>query len=290
MTERSLHNPPAGICWIASYPRSGNTWLRHFLSNIISIPNDIASKPVHINELGDYSVWDIDASNYENVLQKPIKYCSRNEISAARPIVQKNLADHSDELAYVKTHNMLIYDGKYPTINTSVTSGAIYIVRNPLDIVISIANHYSIDLDSAITFMALCDAETDVSDKSVYEIYGSWSQNVSSWTSKPHPAILTISYEDMLTKPTSIFGAICRHLSIDANQEHLEQAIEFSSFCSAKAQENEDGYVARPQNTDHFFRAGRSGQWQAALSTRQIDRVIQSHHTQMDRFGYLDID
>ncbi|MEJ2083836.1 MAG: sulfotransferase, partial [Acidobacteriota bacterium] len=37
-----------GIVWLASYPKSGNTWLRAFLMNFL----DPGKRPVDINQLG----------------------------------------------------------------------------------------------------------------------------------------------------------------------------------------------------------------------------------------------
>ena len=87
------------------------------------------------------------------------------------------------------------------TINIEVTSGTIYIVRNPLDVAISFAHHMSATIDAAIEEMGTSNLETDVNDRSIYEVYVSWSQHVESWTRKTHRTIHVMRYENMSTDP-----------------------------------------------------------------------------------------
>lgn len=167
------------------------------------------------------------------------------------------------------------------------TSGAIYIVRNPLDVVISFAHHFGIDLDAAIDKMGRRGLETDITEHAVYEVYGSWSENVMSWTRKPHRAIYVMRYEDMLQRPLETFRGLCRHLLLDPSDAELEHAIDLSSFEQAKAQENQKGYRERPNQSKAFFRAGHAGQWRHELSQQQISQIVADNREQMARFGYV---
>jgi hypothetical protein len=124
----------------------------------------------------------------------------------ARARAQQYLADLVDGLIFVKTHHALAVDRGHPTINFSVTAGAVYIVRNPLDVAVSYAHHLAGSIDQAIDLVNTKNAETAVSDKQVYELYGSWSQHALSWTRKPHRAIYVMRYEDMLAEPHKTFG------------------------------------------------------------------------------------
>ena len=276
-----------GIVWLASYPRSGNTWTRTFLHNLFRVLDGKDSVPQDINALGEYTLWDVAGQRFERLLGKPLDAASRTEIAAARVKVQQQIADDADAPVFVKTHNMLALDRGHPTINMGATSGAIYIVRNPLDVVISFAPHFGIDLDSAIDKMGRLGLETDITEHAVYEIYGSWSENVMSWTRKPHRAIYVMRYEDMLERPLEIFRGLCRHLLLDPSDAQLARAIELSSFEQAKAQEAEKGYRERPNQSKKFFRAGQAGQWRQQLSREQMHRIVTEHREQMARFDYL---
>jgi Sulfotransferase domain len=276
-----------GIVWLASYPRSGNTWTRTFLHNLFRVIDGRESAPQDINALGEYTLWDVAGPRFERLLGKPLNTASRNEIAAARLKVQQQIADEADAPVFVKTHNALVLDRGRPTINMGATSGAIYIVRNPLDVVISFAPHFGIDLDAAIDKMGRRGLETDITEHASYEVYGSWSENVMSWTRKSHRAIYVMRYEDMLQQPLEIFRGLCRHLLLDPSDTQLARAIELSSFEQAKAQEAQKGYRERPTKSKAFFRAGSAGQWREQLSNEQIRRIVTEHREQMARFGYL---
>jgi hypothetical protein len=180
----------------------------------------------------------------------------------------------------------LAVDRGHININFSVTSGAIYIVRNPLDVAISYAHHLARPIDATIDLMNLKNAETSVSEKQVYELYGSWSQYALSWTRKPHPAIYIMRYEDMLGDPQKTFGALARHLLFKPSDGDLADAIERSSFEQLREQEEKDGFRERPEKAERFFREGRSGQWKDVLTPAQIKRIVDAHGEQMARFGY----
>lgn len=277
----------AGIVWLASYPRSGNTWTRNFLHNLFRVLDGKELVPQDINALGEYTLWDVAGQRFERLLGKPLSVASRNEIAATRVKVQQQIADEADAPVFVKTHNALVLDRGHPTINMGATSGAIYIVRNPLDVVISFAPHFGIDLDAAIDKMGRRGLETDITERAVYEVYGSWSENVMSWTRKPHRAIYVMRYEDMLQRPLEIFRGLCRHLLLNPSDTQLARAIELSSFEQAKAQEAEKGYRERPNQSKSFFRAGRAEQWRQQLSHQQVCRIVTENREQMARFGYV---
>lgn len=276
-----------GIVWLASYPKSGNTWTRTFLHNLFGL---LDGKDIEhdINEINEFTTWDLDAKRYEPHLGKAVERASRAEIAAARPKVQEEIAGQTAGLALVKTHHALVMDRGYPTLNFAVTSGAIYLVRNPLDVAISFAHHMNTDIDTAIDRMAVEGLETDVTEKSVYEVYGSWSQHVRSWTTKPHRAVCVVRYEDMLERPFETFARLSRHLRLRPAPEQIDEAIERSSFARLKAQEEAHGFREKPEAAKLFFREGRAGQWRQQLSRRQVRRIVQAHAGQMQRFGYLE--
>lgn len=281
--------PSSGIVWIASFPKSGNTWTRTFLHNLAKImvgENDDQD----INALGRFSTWEINKKPYADMLGFEPTDEHRKEIAAARPKIQQQIADENEGLVFVKTHHAHVTDRGYTTINSAVTSGAIYIVRNPLDVAISYAHHMGRDLDAAITAMGTDNMETPVSDKVVYEVYGSWSQHVWSWTRNSHPAIYVMRYEDMLADPHRIFGGLTRHLLLDPSTEQIREAIERCSFNNLQSQEEKEGFREKPKHAKRFFREGKAGQWKTTLTPKQIERIVADHREQMKRFDYLDKD
>jgi hypothetical protein len=278
-----------GIVWIASYPKSGNTWTRTFLHNLAKIMSG-EDEEQDINNLGRFSTWEIRKKYYADALGFEPTEDHRDEIASVRHAVQQRIADEFDGLVFVKTHQALLIDRGHSTINFNVTSGAIYIVRNPLDVAISYGHHMGRSTDEAIEAMTAEGVETRVTDKAVYEVYDSWSRHVLSWTRKPHPAIYVMRYENMLAEPEKTFGGLVRHLLLDASPAQLAEAIDRSSFERLKAQEDKEGFRERPEQADRFFREGKAGQWRQVLTPEQIERIVRDHGEQMRRFGYLPLD
>lgn len=288
MVAETERHTPEGIVWLASYPKSGNTWTRAFLHNLLNVMKGEGSGAQDINRMTEYTVWDISGEAFRKALGKAPDAASRDEVAAARPKVQATIADEAGGLMFVKTHNALVMDRGHPTINLGVTSGVVYIVRNPLDVAISFSHHMGATLDEAIERMGIKGYETSGSKRSAFEIYGSWSENVFSWTRRPNRALYIMRYEDMHNEPTKTFGALARHLLINPNQAQLKHAIELSSFKEMQHQEEEAGYREKPKTADKFFRKGEVGEWKEVLSGAQVERIRKVHGEQMRRFGYLD--
>ena len=284
--QQPAPRPASGLVWLASYPKSGNTWTRTFLHNLVkAIAGEDDAQD--INAINRFSTGELFLTHYKDVLGFEPTEAHRKEIAAARHPVQQRIADEHDGVVFIKTHHALVMDRGHSTINFAVTSGAIYIVRNPLDVAISLSYHINKSIDDAIVAMATRDAETPVNEKQVNEIWGSWSQHVESWTRKPHRAIYVMRYEDMLNEPEKTFGGLARHLLLDATPAQLADAIDKSSFEKLQAQEEKEGFRERPEHAERFFREGRAGQWKEILTPTQIDQIAQDHHEQMARFGYL---
>ncbi|MCP4183841.1 MAG: sulfotransferase domain-containing protein [Hyphomicrobiales bacterium] len=280
--SRNLH----GIIWLASYPKSGNTWTRNFLHNLINVMAGEELGIQDINKMNHLSTWEISGKSYEKLLDKNLNQCTREEIASVRHQVQQQIADDADGLAFVKTHHALVMDRKKPTINFDVTCGAIYIVRNPLDVAISFSHHLNASIDEAIEQMAIEGLETPINEKSVYEVYSSWSQHVESWTRKPQRTIYVMRYEDMLSEPETTFRGLAHHLLLEPSIIQLERSIELSSFEKLQSQETEKGFREKPKDAKLFFRSGRANQWREELNGQQIDRIVKAHRKQMERFNY----
>jgi hypothetical protein len=94
-------------------------------------------------------------------------------------------------------------------------------------------------------------------------------------------------YEDMLDTPMETFGGLVRFLGLDPPEERLARAIKHASFDELKKQESEKGFVEASRKAESFFRSGRSEQWREDLTKEQIERIVEDHRPQMERFGYV---
>ncbi|ABS62903.1 sulfotransferase [Parvibaculum lavamentivorans DS-1] len=271
------------LIWLASYPKSGNTWMRSFLHNLFRN----GQQPVSLNEIDDFCLGASASKWYQRYTSTPSVELSSEEIARYRMAVQRDFMTVFPDSVFVKTHDYLGEYNNVPLHNMDVTAGAIYIVRNPLDVVLSMVPHFGIPLDQAIVSLANEGAQSDPSDAHVPEHYGSWSTNVRTWTRTPRPGLLVMRYEDMLDKPRKSFKTVASFLGLKPSSERLERAIKFSSFKVLKAQEEREGFKERPKVSKSFFREGKRDQWREKLTPDQVRRIIADHHEQMERFGYI---
>lgn len=272
------------ILWLASYPKSGNTWMRAFLHNVI---HDRGG-PLDLNAISRTAMMDAGRRYYEPFLTKPWEEMDAEDVVRLRPRVQRAMAESKPGTVLVKTHSMLTGLSGTPSHDPDLTLGAIYIVRDPRDVVVSYADHLGVTIDSTIDSMATPDAMTEVSDKGVAEFLGTWSQHVSSWTAQEGATVTHVRYEDMLARPKQTFGHVVSFLHLDVPASVVRKAIENTAFDKLTRQEARKGFGERSHKQEKFFRKGRSGGWRAILSDAQRARIEADHGAVMRRFGYLD--
>ncbi len=271
------------IVWLASYPKSGNTWVRAFLANLIAN----RATPVPLAELPRYGASESDPELYSRLAGRPSTELSFAELCALRPQAHAAIAAAAPRTVFVKTHSMAgVFEG-VPLHNPGVSAGAIYVVRNPLDVVVSMAHHFALSLDAAIDYLGDERAATENSALFTSEFLGSWSQHVRSWAQFAGPRILVLRYEDLLDKPLKNFARIARLIGLDGDRTRLERAIHHASFDALAAMERRDGFVEAAAKDRRFFRAGRANQWREALSRDQVRRIIAAHREEMARWQYL---
>jgi hypothetical protein len=272
------------ILWLASYPKSGNTWVRLFLANLFK---GDGSNPVALNRIGEATLAEPGTAGFSLLDQRPWQEWSIEDIARMRPQVQERIAATGEGVVPVKTHSAFIMVRGTPTINMGVTAGAVYVVRNPLDIAVSYAHHQGLPVDEIIAIMAKDMFTTPSNATNVYEVMGSWSQHVASWTASTSPMMHVMRYEDMLSDPHAAFGALGGFMRIEADEDAVRRAVALSAFDKVAGQETLEGFQERTPAQERFFRAGKAGQWRDVLSAAQIDAVVQAHGEQMERFGYL---
>lgn len=279
----------AGIYWLASYPKSGNTWFRAFLRNLI----DDAAEPADINDL---VAGGIASSRgwLDEVLGFDTAELTHGEVDRLRPEVYR-WSLRSDAVEYHKIHDAYVYTTHdEPLIGREATLGALYIVRNPLDVAHSAANHWNCTIDQAIERMgdpgmSLASSRNRLPGQ-VRQRLRTWSEHVLSWVDAGDLNCLVIRYEDMLMKPQAAFGSAAGFLNLCCDPTRLEKAIRFSDLEVLSRQEQEQGFRERPQHTERFFRRERNSDWRTKLTPEQVNRVIADQGAVMHRLGYLSED
>lgn len=274
----------SGILWLASYPKSGNTWMRVFLANLILDEPE----PLPLQRINEVCSSEPNEVWFKDLTSKPVGELSDKRVAALRTKAQERAVQLNKNIIPMKTHSFLGKDYGYPTISVKATIGVIYIVRDPRDVVLSAADHYGLTVDQAIEMMA--DKATrgrGLPGNTVYERMSSWSDHVRSWTGWKHGPLYVLRYEDMLADPLARLGGVARKLGITQDEARIRRAVEFSSFKILQKQEAESGFVEKSVNSQRFFRSGKAGGWRAKLTPSQAAAIERDHAVQMRRFGYL---
>jgi hypothetical protein len=273
----------ANIIWLASYPRSGNVWLQSFLHNLIC---DARQAP-NAEAIVGFCTPEPAAVHFLGPDSAPLGSWTREEAAARRAQAHKAIAGLRDsDNVFASTQAALVESGGFPTITMHLTAGAIYMVRNPLDLAVSMAAYGGQEIDEAIMRLE-AEYQSENSDKFAYEFQGSWSNHVMSWTQQRHAGLHFMRYEDMISAPVSAFGPLVTFLGLDIPPERIARAIHLSSFAELAAKEEQITRVGRSGQPGKIFRAGTADQWRDVLSDQQVRRIVNRHAKQMERFGYI---
>lgn len=272
----------SGILWLASFPKSGNTWLRVFIENLFR--NSV--NPASINALSVVRYGDMLVPLYEKVADKPLQAMGDAELHLLRKPLQRLWAQEA-QTAIVKTHNALeIYDGQ-PLIYLEYTVGAAYVVRNIFDVTVSYADHYRLTLDEAVEAMTSRLQTTQTTSMAVFQVLGTWTDHYRSWHEVENFTPLTLRYEDMVKSPMKAFGSFMRYLGVPKNPERLKRAIKNSSFSVVSGQEKEIGFRERVHQSQKFFRSGGVGGYRTILSKDHVKRLTDRHYDLLLELGYI---
>lgn len=274
------------IIWLASYPKSGNTWFRVFLTNL----RGNLKTPADINELETIPI----ASGrvlFDDEVGIESSDLTGDEIDRLRPEVYEQLAANSEETLYIKVHDAYtLVNDDYPLFPQKATSGVIYIIRNPLDVAASFAHHLGKDYDTVISRMG--DANFTISNgeglhSQLRQKLLTWSGHAKSWTEQSSIPVCILRYEDMKRKPLETFEKAVRFLGLNYGKDEILKALEMSSFEELQRQENENGFKEKSPNMKVFFRKGEVGAWREELVDTQVLKIIKDQRDIMQRFGYL---
>lgn len=272
------------ILWIASYPKSGNTWVRIFLHNYLLD----TKKPHDVNRL-TLDQRDTDAHWFRGLTDGEPTELGFEAAIELRGAAQQAIAASRPGSVLVKTHMPVANILGHDLISVSLTAGAIYVVRNPLDVCLSLAHFWGCPIDEAIDEMASVHLKAAPDPGKVWDFYGGWAEHAESWAMAPLKARLILRYEDLSADPTVYFGQLVYFLEGRApDADRLARAIEHSGFTTVQAIEREKGFRGQSAPGRAFFRSGRAGAWRDVLSDSQIDRIIARHGRVMKIFSYLD--
>lgn len=288
--------------WLASYPKSGNTWFRILLANL-----DCAEgETVDINALESGGGIASGRGAFDHWLLIESGLLTHDEIDALRPRVYElqALAGEEDDddggekaaegLRMVKVHDAYLDTPKGEPLlgGAKGANGAIAIVRDPRDVAPSLANHMHTTIDAAIDFMGDANATFCGGSKGqanqLRQKLPTWSGHVASWIDQTDIPVHLVRYEDLQADPIKTFGEALAFAGREVDLERVARAVDAAAFSKVKAQETEKGFREAPRaGTERsFFRRGQTGAWRDELTVEQVSRIEQAHAPMMARLGY----
>tara|TARA_B100000073_G_scaffold271380_1_gene231124 strand:+ start:222 stop:1073 length:852 start_codon:yes stop_codon:yes gene_type:complete len=282
------------IIWIASYPKSGNTWVRSFISAILA------------NKDGNFVFDDL-----LQIPQYPIKRQFEDFISDFSNInsIKKNWIttqtklNLDERIKFLKTHHVNCKMGNDAFTNFDNTLGVIYIVRDPRNVLSSLINHYSLN-DQLEARDFLFEEKNWLGFKKVNDkieltrfptLISSWGTNYNSWknTSKN---LLLIKYENLVSNPESEFEKIVKYLEnlLETNfdKSKIDNAINSTSFDSLRNKEINEGFFESAKNkkgegNKRFFNLGPRNNWEHLVDKTIVDEIENKFQIEMKELGYL---
>ncbi len=277
------------IFWLASYPKSGNTWTRTFIRSVLGGADD----PEWDLDLNHLATGGIASSRewVERGLGFDLSCLRHEEVELLRPAAYRHLSERMTEPGYYKVHDAYTENGAgEPLFPAEATRGVLYIARNPLDVAVSYANHMGSDTERSVHHMgegnaSLCGATTGQAIQLRQRLL-SWSGHVRSWLQSPLP-VLVVRYEDMRLDPLHAFTRIAEFLELPSDEVAVAEALRLCEFERLQAKEAEGGFREKPARAPVFFRRGKVGDWKEELTPEQVDRIVEDHRDVMEELGYL---
>lgn len=275
------------IIWLASYPKSGNTWFRAFLANLLNK----SEKPADINELAGGPIAS-SRQLFDEATGLSSSDMTAGEIENLRPLVYEYIANEASETIFHKIHDAFTFtrNGR-PLVPANATRGAFYFVRNPLDVAVSFAHHSNISFEASVHAMnnndyAFCSKSSRLHMQLRQKLL-TWSNHYLSWIGQKEFPVLVIRYEDMKLSPFETFAKAVKFSGLSHSDDEIREAIRKSSFSELQKQEKERGFKEKSPDSQSFFRKGKIGSWKEELTEELVEKIRQDHREVMGRLGYL---
>ena len=282
------------IIWLASYPKSGNTYVRAFLS------------AYYFSENGQFDfsqISNIDQFPHEKFFKQRVN--SISEASKQWITIQREI-NKDKKIRFFKTHSFLGHYQNNEFTSPETTLGAVYIVRDPRNVLTSLKNHYSFDDDKALE-MITDKSRSLMSNNGSHaslNFISSWAENYISWFKDGRFRRLFIKYEDLITNKYETFRDIIVFTNTlmnkveGVNKSKLQKAIETTNFNVLKKKEISETFDGsqssfkswrkfHSENKNLFFNLGPENNWKKILKTKISNKIEISFEKEMKKLGYL---
>ena len=283
------------IIWLASYPKSGNTWLRAYITSLLS-ENITENSLENMTSIRAYPLTD----DFKNLLDdyKDFKKIAQNWETT------QNIINLQRKIRFLKTHHILCNVENFPFTNYKNSLGAIYVVRDPRNVITSLLHHYSLeDYENALDFLfdkhrfsGRLDRKENLGKRTEFPTYiSNWSNHYNAWKNFKKNFLL-IKYEDLVDKPEKEFVNISNYISnilnIKITNKKTTDAITKSSFKNLRFSEEKYGFSEAPIDANtkkqkKFFNLGPNNNWQKLLPNKIRLQIEEKFKKEMVELGYL---
>jgi len=270
--------------FLASYPKSGNTWLRSIIGNFYNFDKDFSLNDLKLIPLLSIKKHFSEFENkvYINNDELHFDWVSQNIIKC-----QNILNNKENHLNIFKTHSARHKNFTNETVN----AGFIYIVRDPRDIIVSLKNFSGREIDKTIDEF-LFSKSLMITTNGAQELLSTWELNVQSWINYNSVPRLIMRYEDLKLNPKEIILNIKEFLNkihsfhINLNNKDIDKIVENTNFNNLKKLEDKNGFDEATIHSN-FFRSGTSNQWKDILSSTQVKLIEKNLKSLMSYFNYI---
>ncbi len=276
------------IIWIASYPKSGNTFIRSFISAYYYTDNGEFDFNLlkFIEQFPDKQFFDGFINDKDDASKKWL------------PIQRKLIK--SKKVKFLKTHSAYGSYNNNQFTSSEVTLGGIYIVRDPRNIISSLTNHFSLNVDGALNMLLDENRgiKSDDNNFATYSFLSSWSNHLNSWSNIKSFRTIIIKYEDLENNSEKILTDLIRFINNLLNNnkgvdyQKFKKAIETTNFSILKKKENKDGFFeamfSKKENKKiPFFNLGFKNNWKKVLDKKVVEVIEKKFEREMKDMGYL---
>jgi hypothetical protein len=279
------------IIWLASYPKSGNTWIRSIISSLL-FTNDGVFNFDYLKKIRQFPGHEY----FKGLIKDPNDI---HEIKKTWLLAQEKI-NLDGKIKFFKTHQGNYIIDKYPFTNSQNTLATIYIVRDPRNLISSISNHYNISVEESSKFIKSTKflkgkfEEDNKTFKHVKALLGNWSEHYYSWTKK-NENLLLIKYENLLAEPLEelnrIINFLKKFMEINTSKEKNDNILKTTSFENLRKMEEDgkftDNVYTHSKEKVNFFHLGANNKWEEKIDKKVSNDIEQTFYKEMKELNYL---
>ena len=277
------------IVWLSSYPKSGNTFIRAMLSAFF-YSKEGTFKQEYLKNISEFPRDFFDFKPKNNFL---------NEVKEYEKI-QKKISDTDKEVIFLKTHSAnLIINETLPTIYKDYSMCCIYIVRDPRNVILSLKNHYNLDIKKSLNLLTNNKNFISMSNKDSskgYTLTLDWGSNYLSWKNQKNINTIFVKFEDLVFEQektfTNILNKLKKFINFEIDQKKIENVIKTTNFKYLRQLEEKEGFIENKimgisDNKNFFFNKGPEQSFKKDLDPGILEEINKKYKNLLLELNYL---